>query len=95
MDAPDHEHKEQHGGCCMSHNITMEEIEHYWQYNTINYAIFTNKTMHYGLWYDNTESSEEAHENSNEFVIEKLGINSDDKVLDAGCGVGWTITTHG
>jgi cyclopropane fatty-acyl-phospholipid synthase-like methyltransferase len=46
--------------------------------------------LHYGFWYEDTKSLAEAILNTNNFVIEALAIESNDTILDAGCGVGGT-----
>lgn len=56
-----------------------------------SFTLFWSRTaLHYGLWYDNTRSLAEAVGNTNKFILEALHIDADDRVLDAGCGVGGT-----
>jgi len=44
--------------------------------------------IHYGFWDSDTKSLNDALSNQNKFLADVAGINADDKVLDAGCGVG-------
>lgn len=72
----------------MDTNISYREIEEYWHRNTISYTIFTENTLHYGIWDEDTKSSIEAHENTNKYIAKVLQLKDGDLVLDAGCGVG-------
>jgi cyclopropane fatty-acyl-phospholipid synthase-like methyltransferase len=72
----------------IEYEINYNEIEEYWEYNTISYTIFTDNTLHYGIWYDDTKTSVEAHENTNNYVASLLKLDKTDHILDAGCGVG-------
>ncbi|MDZ7743774.1 MAG: class I SAM-dependent methyltransferase [Bacteroidota bacterium] len=47
-----------------------------------------SKGLHYGLWYDDTESLHEAIQNTNKKVGSFLNVSNESEVLDAGCGVG-------
>ena len=47
-----------------------------------------SNALHYGFWDNETKSVEEALLNENRFLAEVAKIQSTDKVLDAGCGVG-------
>jgi cyclopropane fatty-acyl-phospholipid synthase-like methyltransferase len=44
--------------------------------------------LHYGFWYEDTKSLPEAILNTNKFVVGALAVDSNDTILDAGCGVG-------
>jgi len=46
------------------------------------------KALHYGIWEANTPNFEAALENTNRYLLELANIQSNDVVLDAGCGVG-------
>jgi tocopherol O-methyltransferase len=48
------------------------------------------RSLHYGLWWDDTRSLAEAVSNGDRFVAEKLAVHAADHVLDMGCGVGGT-----
>lgn len=50
--------------------------------------VWSKKGMHYGLWYEDTENRSQAVENTNRFVSQLLEVQSDDFILDAGCGIG-------
>ncbi|MBK7583769.1 MAG: class I SAM-dependent methyltransferase [Myxococcales bacterium] len=47
-------------------------------------------SFHYGLSDASTRSLDEAHENSNRYLADRLGIGPGSRVLDSGCGVGGT-----
>jgi tocopherol O-methyltransferase len=55
--------------------------------------------FHFGLGDDATRSNEEALTNTNRFLAEWAAIGPDDRVLDAGCGVGgsslWLASSYG
>jgi tocopherol O-methyltransferase len=71
--------------------VTNKDVERYFDTQQIFYTLFWSRTaLHYGLWYDNTRSLAEAVGNTNKFILEALNIDVDDRVLDAGCGVGGT-----
>ena len=71
--------------------VRNEDIERYYDTQQIFYTLFWSRTaLHYGLWYENTKSLTEAVLNTNKFIVEALNIGADDRVLDAGCGVGGT-----
>src|SRR5205085_11939119 len=48
------------------------------------------RSLHYGLWWDDTRTLAEAIRNGDRFVAEKLDVRASDHVLDMGCGVGGT-----
>jgi cyclopropane fatty-acyl-phospholipid synthase-like methyltransferase len=71
--------------------VSNKDIERYYDKNQIFYTLFWSRTaLHYGFWYEDTKSRAEAVRNTNKFVVDALAINSEDTVLDAGCGVGGT-----
>ena len=71
--------------------ISNNDIVYYYDTHQINYDLFWSKTaLHYGFWYEDTKNLAEAISNTDKFVIKVLAINSEDTVLDAGCGVGGT-----
>jgi cyclopropane fatty-acyl-phospholipid synthase-like methyltransferase len=47
-----------------------------------------NLGMHYGFWEKDTRNLFEAQQNENEYVKLKLDLRQNEKILDAGCGVG-------
>jgi len=58
-----------------------------------------NLALHYGYWDENTPYRQhQALLNKNSILYEKAGIQSSDKVLDAGCGIGgssiWMAKQH-
>jgi len=70
-------------------SITNKDIARYYDTNQIFYSYFWSRTaLHYGFWDGDTRSLAEAIINTNNFVIDALAIDSDDTILDAGCGVG-------
>ncbi len=72
-------------------SISNKDIANYYDTHQVNYNLFWSKTaLHYGFWYKDTKNLAEAVSNTDKFVVDILGINSDDTVLDAGCGVGGT-----
>lgn len=66
-----------------------KDVARYYDRHQIIYTLFWSRTdLHYGFWYEGTRSLAEAIFNTNRFVVDTLGIDSEDTVLDAGCGVG-------
>ena len=59
----------------------------YWDYRT---AWFNNENLalHYGYWDEHTKTHSEALLNKNRILAEIAGIGPNDRVLDAGCGLG-------
>jgi tocopherol O-methyltransferase len=59
-----------------------------------------NLALHYGYWTDQSKAYDQhqALLNKNEILYQKAGINADDYVLDAGCGIGgssiWMAKHH-
>ncbi len=71
--------------------ISNKDIAQYYDTNQVFYTYFWSRTaLHYGFWYEETKSIAEAVLNTNRFVLNALGIDSNDTILDAGCGVGGT-----
>lgn len=60
-----------------------------WLYN-LGWSSGGTRSLHYGLWWDDTRSLAVAIANGDRFVAEKLAVNASDHVLDMGCGVGGT-----
>ncbi|MBN1638245.1 MAG: methyltransferase domain-containing protein [Ignavibacteriales bacterium] len=69
-----------------------KDIENYYDQTAVHYRIWwaleKGKSLHYGLWFNETKNFIEALNNTNKYLSELAKINSTDKVLDAGCGVG-------
>lgn len=71
--------------------ISNKDIARYYDTNQVFYTLFWSRTaLHYGFWYEDTKSLTEAILNTNNFVVDALAIDSNDTILDAGCGVGGT-----
>lgn len=72
--------------------FTKEEIARYYELSEVHYRLFWNlersRSLHYGLWDQNTPSFHEALLNTNRVLAERAAIKVGDRVLDAGCGVG-------
>jgi tocopherol O-methyltransferase len=69
--------------------IDSQVVARYYDRSQIFYTIFWSRTaLHYGFWYGDTARLSGALANADRFVVDVLGINSGDVVLDAGCGVG-------
>jgi tocopherol O-methyltransferase len=67
------------------------EISRYFDRHQIIYTLFWSRTsLHCGFWLENTKRLAEAIINTDRFIVDSLAIDSTDKVLDAGCGVGGT-----
>jgi cyclopropane fatty-acyl-phospholipid synthase-like methyltransferase len=65
------------------------EVEKYYDDAQTLYNLFWSRyALHYGFWDKDTKKLSEAIDNTNRFVSELLGLQKDDFVLDAGCGVG-------
>jgi len=50
--------------------------------------VWSKKGMHFGLWYEDTKNRSQAVENTDRLVYQLLEVQSDDFILDAGCGIG-------
>lgn len=72
--------------------FTNEDITNYYDHTEVHYRKFwkmeQSMGLHYGIWDSNTKTLADAILNTNA-QLAKLGkISTNDKVLDAGCGVG-------
>lgn len=75
----------------MKSRSSAKGIADYYNKTQILYKIFYSRGtggMHYGFWYDDTKSHTESIINTTKFVAECLELKKDDRVLDAGCGIG-------
>lgn len=63
-----------------------QTLNHYQQWWRLDNAL----AVHYGYWDDETKNFVQALEKTNRVLLEMAGVRSEDKVLDAGCGVGGT-----
>lgn len=75
----------------MATKITNQDIRRYYNRNQILYDVFYSKgtgDLHYGFWGKNTKDHPESILNTTRFIAKCLQINQNDKILDAGCGVG-------
>lgn len=63
------------------YNTTQVHYERWW-------SLRTGLSLHYGIWDADTRSHAEALMNTNQVLMDKVGIQAGDQVLDAGCGVG-------
>lgn len=71
--------------------IKNEEIVKYYQDCDISYqhwGMHEVYEMHYGYWDKNIKNHADSLIKMNHFLSEKMKIKSNDKILDAGCGVG-------
>jgi tocopherol O-methyltransferase len=71
-----------------------ERIQSYYQ-DTTERSYLANwsgqaLSCHYGLSDEHTKSLDEAHENSNRWLADQLGVQEGMRVFDAGCGLGGT-----
>lgn len=69
-----------------------EEISDYYDQTQVHYEYFwdleKSKSLHYGMWDENTRNFKEALANTNQVLAKKVNITKKDHVLDVGCGVG-------
>lgn len=69
-----------------------EEIIAYYESCETDYRLFwdldVSMAMHAGYWDHTTRNLREALEKQNQIMAEAVGVQSQDRVLDAGCGVG-------
>lgn len=72
-------------------SLPINTIADYYNKNQILYNIlWSGKALHWGFWDDTTKTHKQSLENTDAFVASCLNLSSDDRVLDAGCGVGGT-----
>ena len=69
-----------------------EEIVDYYDNCEVDYRLLWRLdrclALHYGYWDETTESVSEALIRENQILAQRAAITSEDRVLDAGCGVG-------
>ena len=71
--------------------VSLAEVAEYYDSHQVYYTHFWSPTsLHYGLWYEDTENLAAAITNTDQLVTDSLAIEAADFVLDAGCGVGGT-----
>jgi cyclopropane fatty-acyl-phospholipid synthase-like methyltransferase len=83
--------------------FSKKDIERYYDLSEIHYRVFwdldKSSSLHYGYWDASTKNFHEALLNINKILSQKIKINKDDIVLDAGCGIGgssvWLATNIG
>ena len=67
-------------------------IANYYEICALEYRLVWNSgrgaAMHFGYWDKTTQNLREAFERENQLLSETVCIAADDKVLDAGCGIG-------
>jgi tocopherol O-methyltransferase len=72
--------------------FTNQDVQNYYDQTAIHYRYFWNldksMALHYGIWRKGTKNFSEALAQTNIELAAKAGIQSTDRVLDAGCGVG-------
>lgn len=71
--------------------MSYKKIIDYYNYTLPLYRIFYHSKsygIHYGFWDTETRNHQEALINTNRFLAQTCKISENDKVLDAGCGVG-------
>lgn len=68
-----------------------ETIINYYNYTLLLYRVFYHGKsygVHYGFWDDTINNHQEAILNTNKYMATLADIKPNDKILDAGCGVG-------
>jgi len=71
--------------------VSAHEVAEYYDNQQVFYSYLWSQTaLHYGFWFDDTRTLAEALTNTDRVVADALHIEPDDRVLDAGCGVGGT-----
>jgi len=72
--------------------FTNEEIGDYYNTTQIHYEQWWNLkeglALHYGIWEKHTKNFTESLLNTNQVLMDICNIGNQDRVLDAGCGVG-------
>ena len=69
-----------------------KDVEQYYDLSQTHYNrvwdLKRSRSLHYGYWDSSTKNFHEALLNINKILAAKAGIKKEDKVLDAGCGIG-------
>jgi tocopherol O-methyltransferase len=72
--------------------FTNDEIAEYYDTTQIHYKRWWNlektRSLHYGIWEKGTRSLSESLVNTIRIMMDMAEIKADEKVLDAGCGLG-------
>lgn len=63
------------------YNQTQQHYDRWW-------SLKKDMALHYGLWFPGTRTFSESLSNTNKFLADLAEINSNMRILDAGCGVG-------
>ncbi|MBK6544801.1 MAG: class I SAM-dependent methyltransferase [Saprospiraceae bacterium] len=76
----------------MDHKITHQDIINYYDDCEGDYRLLWHlneqSAMHYGYWKEDTKLLRDALKNMNDYVFSVLNLNSGERYLDAGCGIG-------
>lgn len=68
------------------------DIVRLYDVNKLNQRLFrflwSKEYLRYGLWEPGTRTIRQALQNTDLFVADRLRVSADDRILDAGCGVG-------
>ena len=84
--------------------MNKESVTEYYDYTLSFYKLLWyrkggSQGIHYGLWEEGTNSLQEALINTNKVLADYADLTEQDKVLDAGCGVGgsaiWLAKNYG
>ncbi|MHA1977834.1 MAG: SAM-dependent methyltransferase [Candidatus Hodarchaeales archaeon] len=68
--------------------INQETVLNYFDRTMPIYQLYSKNHLHYGIWNRNTANKEESLINLTKLVCKLLDIKQEDRILDAGCGVG-------
>lgn len=72
--------------------FSTKDVAEYYDTTQVHYESWwnlkKNLSLHYGIWDETTKDFNESLVNTNKTLLKKSGITGNDKVLDAGCGVG-------
>lgn len=63
------------------YNTTQNHYEKWWD-------LYKSHSLHYGIWEQGTRDFQEALVNTNKVLMDLANVQSSDRILDAGCGVG-------
>ena len=66
---------------------TTSDIINYYKTNELAYSVW-GRNMHYGYWEPGIKTQRQASLRFNEVMAKRVRIDRNDRVLDAGCGVG-------